>query len=48
VDGNRVPSSLERKDGEDRDRNVEVALPARSTISLADVFTLRFEQTETG
>jgi hypothetical protein len=48
VDGNRVPSSLERKDGEDRDRNVEVALPARSTISLADAFTLRFEQTETG
>jgi hypothetical protein len=48
LDGNRVPSSLENKDGEDRDRNVEVPMPRRSTIGLADVFTLQFEQTETG
>lgn len=48
VDGNHVPSSLENKDGEDRDRNVEVPLPRRATIGLAGVVTLQFEQAESG
>jgi pSer/pThr/pTyr-binding forkhead associated (FHA) protein len=39
LDGVRVPSSL----SEERDANIEVELPPAATISLADVFTLRFE-----
>jgi hypothetical protein len=42
LDGVRVPSSLS---GE-RDTNMEVELPSRATISLADVFTLEFEASE--
>jgi pSer/pThr/pTyr-binding forkhead associated (FHA) protein len=42
LDGVRVPPSLS---GE-RDTNVEVEVPDRATISLADVFTLRFEAAE--
>jgi hypothetical protein len=42
LDGVRVPPSLS---GE-RDTNVEVEVPARATISLADVFTLEFEAAE--
>ena len=44
VDGERIPSSLERgPDGSKIDRNVEVPLPARAKIGLADVFFLEFE-----
>jgi hypothetical protein len=44
VDGERVPCSLERgADGNKIDRNVEVPLPARAKIGLADVFFLEFE-----
>ena len=42
LDGVRVPSSL----SEERDTNIEVELPSRATISLADVFTLEFEAAE--
>jgi hypothetical protein len=48
VNGDRVPSSLEKKDGEDRDRNVEVPLSGRARIGLADVVTLEFEAAESG
>lgn len=44
VDGERVPSSLERgPDGSKIDRNVEVPLPVSAKIGLADVFFLEFE-----
>jgi hypothetical protein len=46
VDGNRVPSSLETKNGETRDKNLEVQLPAKSVIGLADVVYLEFEQAD--
>ena len=39
VDGVRVPPGM---DGE-RDKHVEVELPARATISLAGVFAIDFE-----
>jgi hypothetical protein len=44
VNGERVPSSMERTPaGEKIDRNVEVPLPDRAAINLADVITLDFE-----
>ena len=45
VDGNRVPSSLESRQGETLDSNIEVALPRKSVIGLADVVYLEFEST---
>lgn len=42
IDGRRVASSLDR---EQRDQNVEVPLPQRCTLRLADVFDLEFEAT---
>jgi hypothetical protein len=42
IDGVRVPSSLNGG----RDANVEVEIPARATITLADVFSLEFEVSE--
>ncbi len=48
VNGERVPSSMERSpSGEKIDRNVEVPLPDRATINLADVFTIEFEAVTT-
>ncbi len=44
VDGEKIPSSLERgANGEKMDRNIEVPLPLRAKIGLADVFFLDFE-----
>jgi FHA domain len=44
INGNPVPSSVERNAAGDKvDRNVEVPLPARASITLAEVFTLDFE-----
>lgn len=44
VNGERIPSSLERgPDGNKIDRNIEVPLPGRTRIGLADVFFLEFE-----
>jgi hypothetical protein len=40
VDGNRIPSSVGT---EQRDKNVEVPLPQRCRITLADVFELDFQ-----
>jgi hypothetical protein len=43
VNGSRIPSSIENGTGEQRDKNVEVPLPQRCRITLADVFELDFE-----
>jgi hypothetical protein len=43
VDGSPVPSSLDRNDGDPKDKNLEVPLPPRCTIGLAEVFFLQFE-----
>jgi hypothetical protein len=43
IDGVRAPSSLEIHGGQERDNNIEIPLPPRATITLADVFTLEFE-----
>jgi hypothetical protein len=43
VDGKRVEPSLENKDGQDRDRNVEAPIPPRTVIGLADSVFLNFE-----
>ncbi|MGH9632682.1 MAG: FHA domain-containing protein [Bryobacteraceae bacterium] len=43
VDGKRIPSSLEKAGGEERDKNVEVPLPRRCIIGLADTLSIEFE-----
>lgn len=43
IDGKRVPGSLETKDGQDRDQNIEAPLPPRAVIGLADSVYLQFE-----
>jgi hypothetical protein len=43
VNGSRVPSSIDERSGDARDKNVEIPLPARCRITLADVFDLEFE-----
>src|SRR5262249_39957402 len=48
IDGKRVAGSLETKDGQDRDRNIEVALPPRAVIGLADSVFLNFEIADEG
>lgn len=46
LDGKPVPTSIDHKDGEPKDRNLEVPLPARCIIRLADVLSLKFEVQE--
>lgn len=48
VNGKPAPSSIEDVDGKPRDRNAEVALPARARIGLAGMVFLDFEQAERG
>lgn len=43
VDGEAVPSSIEVVEGRKRDKGVEVPLPARARIGLANVIVLDFE-----
>lgn len=43
IDGEKVPSSVEYVDGEKKDKNVEVNLPPRARIGLADVVFLDFQ-----
>ncbi len=43
VNGSRVPSSVEMRDGTPYDKNIETTLPARAQISLADAVVLNFE-----
>ncbi len=42
VNGERIPTSVEFVEGEKRDKNVEVKLPAQARIGLADVLFLEF------
>jgi hypothetical protein len=46
VNSERIPSSIEKKDGEEKDKNLEVALPLPARIGLADVLFLEFEEAE--
>ena len=43
VNGEQIPTSVEFVDGEKRDKNVEVKLPAKARIGLADVVFLDFK-----
>jgi hypothetical protein len=43
VNGEQIPTSVEYVDGEKRDKNVEVKLPATARIGLADVVYLDFK-----
>jgi hypothetical protein len=42
VNGKRIPTSIDFVDGEKRDKNLEVKLPAQARIGLADVIFLEF------
>ena len=48
VNGERIPTSVEYVDGEKRDKNVEVKLPATARIGLADVVFLSFQASAAG
>ncbi|MFN7999223.1 MAG: FHA domain-containing protein [Bryobacteraceae bacterium] len=43
VNGQKIPSSIEFADGEKRDKNLEVDLPAKARIGLAEVVYLEFQ-----
>lgn len=43
VDGVRVPPSVDVKNGVESDKNIEVALPPRAQITLADVLSMDFK-----
>jgi len=43
VNGEQIPTSVEYVDGEKRDKNVEVNLPAKARIGLADAVFLDFQ-----
>jgi FHA domain len=48
LDGKRIPGSLEDKDGQARDLNLESQIPARAVIGLADKVFLHFEAANEG
>jgi hypothetical protein len=48
INGQKVPSSIEFTEGEKRDRNVEVPVPAQARIGLADVVFLEFRSSAHG
>jgi predicted component of type VI protein secretion system len=48
IDGKRVQASLQSKDGEDRDQNIESPIPSRAVIGLADSVFLQFEVASEG
>ena len=45
VDGQKIPSSIDYVEGEKKDKNLEVGLPVRARIGLADVVFLDFRVT---
>jgi len=45
IDGRKVPSSIDFTEGEKKDKNVEVDVPPRARIGLADVVFLDFQAT---
>jgi pSer/pThr/pTyr-binding forkhead associated (FHA) protein len=48
IDGKKVTTSLETKDGQNRDANVEAPIPSRAVIGLADTVFLNFEAASEG
>ncbi len=48
INGEKAPSSIEYVDGEKRDRNVEVPVPEKARIGLAEVVFLDFRSTSHG
>ena len=48
VNGRRIPSSIERVNGEEADKNIEVQLPAKARIGLAGVVFLDFRAIKEG
>jgi hypothetical protein len=42
VNGKRIPASIEQVNGEDVDKNIETALPAKARIGLAGILFLEF------
>ena len=48
INGEKAPCSVEFENGEKRDRNVEVPVPERARIGLADVVFLDFRSTANG
>lgn len=48
IDGKRVQNSVQSKDGEDRDQNIEAPIPTRAVIGLADSVFLNFEVADEG
>lgn len=48
LDGKRVATSLETQSGQDRDRNLEIPIPARAVLGLADSVFLKFEAANEG
>ena len=48
INGEAAPSSIDFSDGEKRDRNVEVPVPAQARIGLAGVLFLEFRTSAHG
>jgi hypothetical protein len=48
IDGKRIQGSLQTKDGQDRDQNIEAPVPPRAVIGLADSVYLQFEVADEG
>jgi pSer/pThr/pTyr-binding forkhead associated (FHA) protein len=48
VNGRRILSSIERVNGEEADKNIEVQLPAKARIGLAGVVFLDFRAIKEG
>lgn len=48
IDGKRVTGSVQSKDGQDRDQNIEAPLPKQAVIGLADSVYLNFEVADEG
>jgi hypothetical protein len=46
VDGRKIPSSIDYVEGEKKDKNLELDLPPRARIGLADVVFLDFQATD--
>jgi hypothetical protein len=46
VDGQKIPSSIDYVEGEKKDKNLEMDLPPRARIGLADVVFLDFQATD--
>jgi len=43
IDGHRVPPSIKVVNGVETDEHVEIPLPAKATINLADIVSMRFK-----